>query len=93
VKVLDKINSKFNIKLEKINSKFNKNHKLLALLKIKLKFLKHTNQLKSVIGTFGLVFLSLRSYLKVKSENKSFQKKLKLFGNYFFFSFKVIVLL
>jgi hypothetical protein len=43
-----------------------------------LKFLKHKNQLKPVIGHFGQAFLSLRSYLKVKSENKSIEKKVKV---------------
>jgi hypothetical protein len=43
------------------------------------------------LGSFDLAFLSLRSYFKVKSENKSFQKKeIKLFGNCYFFNFKVI---
>jgi hypothetical protein len=31
--------------------------------------------------SFGLVFLDLQSYLKAKSENKSFPKKLKLGQN------------
>ena len=35
---------------------------------------------------FGLIFLSLRNYPKVKSKNDSFleKKKIKLFGNFFF---------
>jgi hypothetical protein len=33
-------------------------------------------------------FRALKRYLKAKSENKNFQKKLKLFGNCYFFSFK-----
>jgi hypothetical protein len=33
---------------------------------------------KSLIKvSFGLIFLGLKSYLKVKSENKNFKKKIK----------------